>query len=51
VPPDPSGIPYAYEPATGRVRLSPETGVRYLQVPQEYKEPFMERLRRRFEGS
>jgi len=49
VPPDPSGIPYAYEPATGRVMLSPETGVRYLQVPQEYKEPFMERLRRRFE--
>ena len=34
---DPSGIPYAYNPQTGVVRLNPESKIRYLQVPETYK--------------
>jgi tetratricopeptide (TPR) repeat protein len=35
---DPLGTPYSYNPVTGAVTLSPETKVRYLQVPYSYKE-------------
>jgi tetratricopeptide (TPR) repeat protein len=34
---DPSGIPYAYNPRTGAVRLNPESKIQYLQVPETYK--------------
>ena len=33
----PSGIPYDYDPQTGAVRLSPESKIRYLKVPETYK--------------
>ncbi len=35
---DPSGVPYDYNPQTGSVRLSPESKIRFLKVPDAYKE-------------
>jgi hypothetical protein len=35
---DPLGTPFQYNPATGAVSLSPESGVHYLEVPYSYKE-------------
>jgi len=35
---DPLGIPYQYDPQTGVVKLSPKTKVRYLKIPEIYKE-------------
>jgi len=35
---DPLGAPYQYNPVTGAISLSPETKVRYLQVPDSYRE-------------
>ncbi|HTY62374.1 MAG TPA: hypothetical protein VMG30_08965 [Acidobacteriota bacterium] len=35
---DPSGIPYDYNPQTGAIRLSPQSKIRYLKVPEAYKE-------------
>lgn len=35
---DPSGTPYEYNPETGAVKLSPQTKVRYLEVPENYKD-------------
>jgi tetratricopeptide (TPR) repeat protein len=37
---DPLGTPYHYDPRTGKVQLSPETKVRYLPIPESYKEQF-----------
>jgi tetratricopeptide (TPR) repeat protein len=37
---DPLGTPYEYHPRTGYVGLSPETKVRYLPIPESYKEQF-----------
>ena len=34
---DPLGTPYAYNPVTGAVSLSPESKVKYLQVPDSYR--------------
>jgi tetratricopeptide (TPR) repeat protein len=33
---DPLGTPYDYNPETGTVSLSPETKVRYLQIPEDH---------------
>jgi hypothetical protein len=41
---DPLGTPYAYNPATGAVRLSPESKVVYLPVPDSYRDQFRSRL-------
>jgi hypothetical protein len=38
---DPLGTPYQYEPASGKVRLSPDTKVVYLKVPEIYKESLL----------
>lgn len=35
---DPLGAPYQYNPVTGAVSLSPESKVRYLPVPDSYRE-------------
>jgi hypothetical protein len=35
---DPLGTPYSYSSATGVVSLSPESKVKYLQVPHSYKD-------------
>lgn len=35
---DPLGTPYQYDPQTGAVQLGPETKVRYLRVPEIYRE-------------
>ncbi len=35
---DPLGSPYQYNAATGAISLSPETKVRYLRVPDSYRE-------------
>jgi hypothetical protein len=44
VPVDPSGVPYDYDPHSGRAGLSPETKVRYLKVPYDYREAFLQKL-------
>ncbi len=44
VPVDPSGVPYDYSPHSGRAVLSPETKVRYLRVPYDYREAFLQKL-------
>lgn len=45
VPADPAGTPFEYDPATGKVKLSPASKVVYLAVPSGYKELYIERLR------
>lgn len=35
---DPLGTPYQYDPQTGEVRLSPESKVHFLKIPEIYKE-------------
>jgi len=35
---DPLGTPYQYDPATGSVRLSPDSKVVYLEIPESYKQ-------------
>ncbi len=35
---DPTGVPYAYDPQTGAVRLGPDSKIRFLKVPEIYKE-------------
>jgi hypothetical protein len=44
VPVDPSGVPYEYDPHSGKAGLSAETGVRYLKVPYDYREAFLQKL-------
>jgi hypothetical protein len=44
IPRDPSGAPYFYEPAGGAVTLGPETKVRYLAIPFDYKAAFRQKL-------
>jgi tetratricopeptide (TPR) repeat protein len=34
---DPLGFPYRYNPATGEVSLSPESKIRFIEVPDSYK--------------
>lgn len=35
---DPTGIPYDYNPQTGIVRLNPKSKIRYLKVPETYRQ-------------
>ena len=35
---DPLGTPYQYDPQTGSFRLNPESKIKYLKVPESYKE-------------
>ncbi|MBP1622234.1 MAG: hypothetical protein H6Q07_254 [Acidobacteria bacterium] len=35
---DPSGVPYDYNPRTGKVVLSTESKIRYLKVPETYRQ-------------
>ncbi len=35
---DPLGAPYQYDSSTGSVRLNPESKVKYLEIPEIYKE-------------
>jgi len=48
VPLDPSGVAYAYDPATGKVRLSPESKVHYLALPYDYREAYRKQLARAY---
>jgi tetratricopeptide (TPR) repeat protein len=48
VPKDPSGAPYEYEPSSGKVRLGPDSKVRYLALPYDYRESFRARLAQQF---
>jgi hypothetical protein len=41
---DPSGMPYLYDPKTGRVHLSPDSLIRPQEMPATYKEAFLARL-------
>jgi tetratricopeptide (TPR) repeat protein len=38
---DPLGTPYDYDPKTGTVKLSPDSKVLYLEVPESYKDAFL----------
>ncbi len=44
VPRDPSGVPYQYDPVTGKVQLSPDSSLRHLKMPYDYRDAFWERL-------
>ncbi len=44
VPVDPSGVAYDYDPHSGKATLNPETKVRYLKVPYDYREAFLQKL-------
>ncbi len=35
---DPLGVPYQYDPQSGSVRLHPESTVKYLKIPENYKQ-------------
>jgi hypothetical protein len=37
---DPLGTPYQHDPQTGAFRLNPESKVRYLKIPDSYKQEF-----------
>ncbi len=37
---DPLGTPYLYDPQTGTFKLNPESKVRYLKIPDSYKQEF-----------
>jgi hypothetical protein len=43
-PADPTGVPYAYDPSTGEVHLSPDSTVRFLPLSPKYREAFREKL-------
>ncbi len=45
---DPSGTPYLYDHSSGTVQLDPATKVRYLKVPFDYKDAFLQKLSRSF---
>jgi len=46
---DPSRVPYRYDPASGRVRISPETKLGYLKkMPYDYRDPFLKKLEERY---
>jgi len=44
LPSDPLGTPYQYDPKEGQVHLSPQSKVRYLEVPDSYRETYLQRL-------
>lgn len=44
IPKDPSGVPYEYNPETGGVALSSDTRFRFIEVPEDYKQSFLDRL-------
>jgi len=48
LPTDPTGRPYAYDRATGEVKLNAASKLVLLEVPASYKEPFMRRLQKGF---
>jgi hypothetical protein len=44
IPADPLGTPYEYNRKEGTVSLSPQTKVRYLDVPETYREAYLKHL-------
>jgi hypothetical protein len=46
LPRDPSGFPYLYDRATGKVQLDPTSKVRFLKIPFDYKDEFRRKLAR-----
>ncbi len=44
IPSDPLGTPYVYDRGDGKARLSPQTKVRYLDVPASYRIAYLKRL-------
>jgi hypothetical protein len=46
LPRDPSGVPYQYDRATGKVQLDPLSKIRYLKIPFDYKDEFRRKLAR-----
>jgi len=48
IPRDPSGVPYSYDETQGTVHVNPKSKVRYLQIPYDYREAFLEKLTRAF---
>ncbi len=51
LPKDPSGVPYPYDAATGKVSLSPDTKVRYIALTYSYREVFRAKLARLYESN
>jgi hypothetical protein len=50
LPLDPSGVPYFYDSETATPQLSIQSKVRYLDVPYDYRDAFMEKLREQVSG-
>ncbi|HYK89267.1 MAG TPA: hypothetical protein VE398_10880 [Acidobacteriota bacterium] len=48
IPTDPLGTPYVYDRQNGMASLSPQTKVRFLRVPDAYRDAFMESLARTY---
>jgi hypothetical protein len=44
VPVDPSGVSFDYDPHSGKATLNPGTRVRYLKVPYDYRDAFLQKL-------
>jgi len=49
IPRDPLGTPYQYDPKIGEIRLDPQTKVRRLDVPEAYREAYLERIARLYQ--
>ena len=41
---DPLGTPYDYDPGTGVVGISPDSEIHYIEMPEIYREDFLETL-------
>jgi hypothetical protein len=50
VPADPSGVPYYYNPATGRITLSVDSKAPYFALTQGYRKSFRDRLAQWYES-
>jgi hypothetical protein len=48
LPLDPSGVPYSYDEENALPQLSIRTQVRYVAVPYDYRDAFIEKLKRAF---
>jgi tetratricopeptide (TPR) repeat protein len=51
VPKDPSGVAYQYDASSGKISLSPDSKVRYLTSPYDYRNEFIEKLARWYDST
>lgn len=44
LPVDPSGVPYVFNSQSAKVEVSPQSGIRYIEMPAIYREAFLKKL-------